>query len=94
MSFSNSHVRFTKFLGRFGVNDDKSTGEEASEWREKMRENVERINDSLKGVTDLARARQTQMFEFDRVCLILSLINPVWLLFEFEMLSLNMAYLI
>ena len=54
--FSNCHVGSSlKHLGLFGTKGNKSTGEkEASEWREKVKENVERINELLKDVTDLA----------------------------------------
>jgi hypothetical protein len=55
MWFSNSHVNFRKSLGYFGTKGDKATGEkEASEWREKVKENVERISDLLKDVTEMA----------------------------------------
>jgi hypothetical protein len=44
-----------KNLGHFGTKGDKSTGEsEASEWREKVKEYVERINEELKDVMDRA----------------------------------------
>jgi hypothetical protein len=53
--FSNRHVKFTKNLGHFGTKGDKSTGEsEASEWREKVKEYVERINEELKDIMDRA----------------------------------------
>ena len=43
INFSNRHVKFKKSLGYFGTKGDKSTGEkEASEWREKVKEHVER----------------------------------------------------
>ncbi len=68
MRFSNSHVKFRKFLGHFGVKGDKSTGElEASEWREKVRENVERINDLLKDTTDLAEFKRKVNDEIKKI---------------------------
>ncbi len=57
--FSNSHAKFKKSLGVFGTKGDKSTGEvEANEWRKKVEENVERINELLKDVTDLAEFKR------------------------------------
>jgi hypothetical protein len=68
ISFSNSNVKFRKFLGHFGVKGNKSTGEkEASEWREKVRENVERINDLLKDTTDLAEFKRKVNDEIKKI---------------------------
>ena len=57
--FSNKHVKFQKNLGYFGTKGDKTTGEsEASEWREKVKEHVERINEELKDITDRAEFKR------------------------------------
>ena len=66
--FSNQHVKFVKHLGYFGTKNDKSTGElEAAAWRNKVKDQGERINEEFKDVKDLKEFKKLINAEIDKL---------------------------